>query len=71
VQQIGATNSHKALRNEVDTESDREPFPGSIFSADIRISDHSGPLRTATFRGIARYLQAQGLAREMFTARVD
>lgn len=44
---------------------------GSIFIADITTSDHAGPVATATFWSIARYLERYGLADEVFTVRVE
>lgn len=44
---------------------------GSIFKADITTSDHSGPVATATFWSIARYLERYGLADEVLTVRVE
>jgi len=48
-----------------------ELFLGSLFTADIKLSDHSGPVRTATFGSIARYMEAQGLATELFRVSVE
>ncbi len=46
-------------------------FLGSIFVPDITTSDHSGPVATATFRSLARYMQSHGIADEVFTVQVD
>ena len=44
---------------------------GSMFTPDIFISDHDGPVRTTTFGSIARYMLRHGLAREVFTVTAD
>lgn len=44
---------------------------GSIFVPDISTSDHSGPVATATFGSIARYMQRHGIADEVFTVSMD
>lgn len=44
---------------------------GSIFIPDIAISDHSGPVKTTTFWSIARYMQEQDIADEIFTVSVE
>ena len=46
-------------------------FLGSIFVPDITTSDHSGPVATATFGSLARYMQNHGIADEVFTVQVD
>ena len=46
-------------------------FLGSIFIPDITTSDHPGPVATATFWSIARYMQGHGIADEVFTVSVD
>ncbi len=43
---------------------------GSLFMSDIFISDHQGQVRTATFWSIARYMQYQDIADEVFTVSV-
>lgn len=37
---------------------------GGMLSADIKLDDHEGPVKTATFTSIARYLQDNGLVEE-------
>lgn len=44
---------------------------GSLFVPDITTSDHSGPVATATFGSIARYMQRHGIADEVFTVSLD
>ncbi|MDX1513331.1 MAG: DUF2145 domain-containing protein [Gammaproteobacteria bacterium] len=44
---------------------------GSIFTPDITTSDHAGPVATATFGSIARYMQKYGIANEVFTVTLD
>lgn len=44
---------------------------GSMFMPDITTSDHKGPVRTATFTSIARYMQEYGLAQETLTITPD
>lgn len=46
-------------------------FLGSIFVPDITTSDHPGPVATATFWSIARYMQRHGITDEVFTVSVD
>lgn len=36
-------------------------FLGDLFAADVKLGDHDGPVQTATFTSIARYLQENGL----------
>ena len=48
-----------------------ELFLGSLFAPDISLSDHSGPVRTATVGSIARYMEANYLADEVFTVALD
>ena len=40
---------------------------GSMFTPDVFISDHQGPVRTATFGSIAKYMLRHHLAMEVFT----
>lgn len=40
---------------------------GSVFMPDIATSDHEGPVSTATFTSIARYMRQYGLAQDVFT----
>jgi hypothetical protein len=42
-------------------------FFASLFMPEIRLSDHRGPIRTATFEGIARYLQSNDLVQLVTT----
>ena len=44
---------------------------GSVFKADIFITDHPGPVRTATFGSISRYMLHHDIADEVFTVSVD
>lgn len=46
-------------------------FLGSIFKPDIAVSDHQGPIITATFGTIARYLEGYDLSQDHFTITAD
>lgn len=46
-------------------------FFASMFTPDIALSDHEGPVRTATFWSVARYMQQHGLADEVFVVGED
>lgn len=43
----------------------------SLFVPDVATSDHSGPIRTATYGSIARYLERNALVVERFEVTVD
>lgn len=43
---------------------------GSIFSSDIKTSDHNGQIRTATFTSIVNYLKENNLAAEVMTIKL-
>jgi hypothetical protein len=45
-------------------------FFGSVFSSDIRTSDHNGRIRIATFTTIANYLKKYNLAKEVLTIEI-
>lgn len=44
---------------------------GPIFVKELSLSDHAGPIRTATFSTIARYMSSKSLVDEMFVLKSD
>lgn len=76
---IYETDDYKQIKANVEAYFEPQPVRvnalklllGSIFIADITTSDHSGPVATATFGSIARYMQRHGLTDEVFTVRLN
>ena len=76
---IYETGDHRQIKANIEAYFEPQPlavspfklFLGSIFVPDITISDHPGPVATATFWSIARYMQGHGIADEVLTVSVD
>jgi hypothetical protein len=76
---IYETSDHRQIKTNIEAYFQPQPvavspfklFLGSIFVPDITISDHPGPVATATFWSIARYMQGHGIADEVLTVSVD
>ncbi len=76
---IYETSDHRQIKANIEAYFEPQPlavspfklFLGSIFVPDITTSDHPGPVATATFWSIARYMQGHGIADEVLTVSVD
>jgi len=76
---IYETSDHRQIKANIEAYFEPQPlavspfklFLGSIFVPDITTSDHPGPVATATFWSIARYMQGYGIADEVLTVSVD
>ena len=76
---IYETSDHRQIKANIEAYFVPQPlavspfklFLGSIFVPDITTSDHPGPVATATFWSIARYMQGHDIADEVLTVSVD
>ena len=76
---IYETSDHRQIKTNIEAYFQPQPiavspfklFLGSIFVPDITTSDHPGPVATATFWSIARYMQGHDIADEVLTVSVD
>lgn len=76
---IYQTSDRKLIKNNIRAYYHSKPLAvstfklafGSAFSPDIRLDDHEGPVHTATFSSIRRFLDDYGLANKTLTVYPD